>query len=165
MMSKTSPILIKRRREKVRTLMARGLSAPDILRSLTDQFSHLSQATVERDMAHNREENAKWYLKHISLDARAMDYFKEEVDHLREVRKQSWQAWQDAIEKKDSKKEIAALNCLINSSKALIELLGFTGVSISDLEVLAEIKELKKEADSIKKLAEVAHAPSNEIKP
>ncbi|MBI2184985.1 MAG: hypothetical protein HYU39_08525 [Thaumarchaeota archaeon] len=142
---------IARRREQVQRLLIRGLSASEIANSIVPP---VSEVTVKRDIAWIRKMNEDWWRSNSQVKARMMRYLKERLDAMREVGREGWLVVYEARD--DLRMRVSGLNVVLGAEKAIGELLGFTGISLTDLEVQDRLEKMDVEITDLRRLVHLA---------
>lgn len=146
-----NPVSVAARREQVQRLLVKGFSAREIAGSVDPPVSEI---TVKRDMAWVRKQNAKWWAANSRVEARMASYLKERVDALQGVVREGWLII--AASRDDLKTRVSGLNAVLGAEKALCDLLGFSGITMLDLEAQEKLDAMDKQLEELRRSAGIA---------
>ena len=144
--------VITDRREQVRRLLIRGLSAKEIVDSLENKWS---LPTVNRDISEINSQRRKWWSENSTLNERLGRYLKERMDTFKEVEKEAWRIHYEA-DADNFRAKTSALALIIHAEEEINSTLGLSGTSLNEQEMQEKISQVETELSEIRGLLKVA---------
>ncbi|MHB8565690.1 MAG: hypothetical protein ACYC7D_05170 [Nitrososphaerales archaeon] len=146
------------KRNRVKQLFRRGLVPDEILDSLGPSYSlkeiyqHIS-AIIQGD--------SKWWKDNLELETRLRRNFKRMLDELQEAKKEGWIIAYEGANSSNYKQREAGVKIALESIKHQIAIMGFSGVTLNDLEARQKMERVNKEIEELKELAKSASKQSS----